>query len=49
MTLMVIAAMGFLASAVAGVPQLMEDLRAWQADPSRHLLPAALALSILGS
>lgn len=48
MTLMVIAAMGFLASAVAGVPQLMEDLRAWQADPSRHLLPAALALSILG-
>lgn len=48
MTLMTVAAMGFLASAVAGVPQLMQDLQAWQADPSRHLLPAALGLSILG-
>ena len=42
MTLMVVAGMGFLVSAAAGVPQLMEDLQAWQADPSRHLLPAAV-------
>ena len=48
MTLMVVAGMGFLVSAAAGVSQLMEDLQAWQADPSRHLLPAALGLSILG-
>ena len=48
MTLMVVAGMGFLVSAAAGVPQLMEDLQAWQADPFRHLLPAALGLSILG-
>lgn len=48
MTLMTVAALGFLAAGVAGVPQLMEDLQAWQADPSRHLLPVALALSIVG-
>lgn len=48
MTLMTVAAMGFLASAAAGVPQLMQELQAWQADPSRHLLPASLGLSILG-
>lgn len=48
MTLMAVSGLGFLAAAAAGVPQLMEDLRAWQTDPSRHLLPAALGLSILG-
>lgn len=47
-TLMVAAALGFLASAAAGMPQLMQELQAWQASPDRHLLPAALVLSILG-
>lgn len=48
MTLMTVAALGFLASGVAGVPQLLEDLEAWQLDPARRLLPVALALSIVG-
>lgn len=47
-TLMVAAALGFLASAAAGMPQLMQELQAWQTSPDRHLLPAALVLSILG-
>lgn len=48
MTLMAAAALGFLASAVAGVPQLMQELQAWQLSPDRHLLPVALGLSIVG-
>lgn len=48
MTLMVVSGMGFLVSAAAGVPQLMQDLRAWQAAPEYNMLPVALGLSILG-
>lgn len=48
MTLMVVAGMGFLVSAAAGVPQLMQDLQAWQTAPEYNMLPASLALSILG-
>lgn len=47
LTLMVTAAAGFLAAAAAGIPQLSADLQAWQLDPSRHLLPVSLFLSIL--
>lgn len=48
MTLMAISALGFLATAAAGMPQLAQDLQAWQLDPTTHLLPVALCLSILG-
>lgn len=48
MTLMVVSGMGFLVSAAAGVPQLMQDLRAWQIDPEYNMLPVALGLSIVG-
>ena len=48
MTLMVVSGMGFLVAAAAGVPQLMQDLRAWQIDPEYNMLPVALGLSIVG-
>lgn len=48
MTLMVVSGMGFLASAVVGIPQFMQDLQAWQIAPEYNLLPVALGLSILG-
>lgn len=48
MTLMVVSGMGFLVSAVAGIPQFMQDLQAWQIAPEYNLLPVALGLSIVG-
>lgn len=48
MTLMVVSGMGFLVSAVAGAPQFMTDLQAWQLDPEYNLMPVALGLCILG-
>ena len=46
MTLMTAAGMCFLLAAARGLPELMEQLRAWQADPVHHIMPAVLAVTV---
>ena len=43
MTLMTAAGMCFLLAAALGLPELMEQLRAWQADPVHHIMPGTTA------
>lgn len=46
MTLMTAAGMCFLLAAALGLPELMEQLQAWQADPVHHIMPAVLAVTV---
>ncbi len=46
MTLMTAAGMCFLLAAALGVPELMRQLQAWQADPKHYIMPAVLAVTV---
>lgn len=46
MTLMTASGMCFLLAAALGVPELIEQLQAWQADPKHHIMPAVFAVTV---
>ena len=47
MTVMTAGGMCFLLAAAAGVPELLQQIEAWQLDPKHNMLPAAFGLSLL--